>query len=91
MSEAEFEMMTPQRFFVKLRFFNEEQDRLLRYKTDLVRRQTTMILSLFAKKPVTADQIWPVPWDNNNIQKETDNMLPQGEMTRIAQRLWQKD
>ena len=89
MSEAEFEMMTPERFFVKLRFFNEQQQEKMRLKVDVVRRQTSLIVNLLAKHPVEMAKLWPVAWDKDASPHAANNLLSEGEMTQLAEKIWE--
>lgn len=90
MTEAEFEMMTPARFFLALRFFNDQETARVRSTTEVARMQTTIIVNLFAKNKVSPEQLWPLPWDQENKKQENNTLLEPGEMAKIAEKLWQK-
>lgn len=89
MTEAEFEAITPQRFFLALRYFNRDREAKLKHNVEMTRAIVTETANVLAKKRITPQQIWPLPWEKTETKKE--NLLPSGEMTKMAQKIWQKD
>lgn len=55
----------------------------------MTRAIVTETANVLAKKRITPQQIWPLPWEKTETKKE--NLLPSGEMTKMAQKIWQKD
>lgn len=89
MTEAEFEAMTPHRYYLALRFFNKAKEEERRHSVEMTRVIVTTYANTYAKKPKTSHQLWPLPWDKEHENNQP--LLQEGEMTKIATRIWQKD
>lgn len=93
MSEVEFGEMAPPAFFLKLFYFNQQQDQRHRFLADLTRLHAFNVINiqLDPKHKLTSpQQLWSYEWEEQKDKKTTKKQTKEElkELVRQANRIF---
>ena len=82
MTPREFYEMRLKHFFMKLQEYNRHRENETRMNAELVRLQTTALINVQLKPAdkINPQQLWRLPWDDENATEKTMNQLSKEEL-----------